>query len=656
MSLLSFFRAIQFPARSFFSRCLLASVMLFAANITHAKPVEAEGELEVLIEDHAEFARTRHFLKTDKGRIELQFKGKAPDVSSGAKLRVKGEQTNNVMYLSDSGATSLAVTAAAPLPNTFGEQKVAVLLVNFQDDVSQPYTVAQANDMVFNQTSNFMRENSFQKTWITGNSYGWLTLPMASTCVTSDISTAAKQMASSAGLDLTAYNRFVYVFPRNAACVWAGVGTVGGTTSDVWINGRLDLKVVAHEFGHNFGLQHSHSNDCDTTPIGSACTTYDYGDVADTMGANTAGHFNAFQKERLGWLNSGAQPTIAIASASGSYQIGAYETATVNAKALKILKSTDPVTAVKSWYYIEYRQPIGFDAVLTSLYQSNLVKGVLIRTGTDGDRNSSYLLDMTPNTVPTFDMTDAALIPGQVFTDSAAGVMIAVTGVDTNQATVSVTLSASSVCVRANPGVTVTGGGSTVAAGAAVNYSTSITNNDSAACSASVFNLQSILPAGWVGGFTNLGMSLIPGASGTTTLTVTSSASTGAGSYTVGVGAANNASPSNVGSASASYVVAAATLATTVTTNKAVYGSNESVIITANVSAGGKPAANASVSFKIIKPNGSALIKTATTNTSGIASTIYRLSRKEPKGAWQVQDNASYLGTSANAIGNFSVQ
>ncbi len=648
--------ALRAPGWLALHRFLLGLLMLAGfASVAQAAPAVAEGRLEIVVEDHPNLSRTRHFLKTQTGRLELRFKGKAPDLHSGATLRVKGIQTGQVMALDGTDTGSLAVTVAAPLPNTQGEQKVAVLLVNFQDDVSQPYTVAQANDMVFNQVSGFMRENSFQTTWFTGNTFGWLTLPMAANCVTSDIATAAKQAASNAGINLSAYSRFIYVFPRNAACIWSGVGTVGGTTSDAWINGRLELKVVAHELGHNFGLQHSHSNDCDPMPLGPTCTIYDYGDVADVMGANTAGHFNAFQKERLGWLNAGAQPPIATATASGSYQIGAYEAATASAKALKVLKSTNAATGAKTWYYIEYRQPIGFDAVLTSLYQSNLVNGVLIRTGTDGDRNSSYLLDMTPNTVPTFDMTDAALLPGQAFVDSAAGVTITLTGRDSTQATVNVTLGAPSGCVRANPTVTVSAGTAAVAAGTALNYSASITNNDNVGCGASALNLQATLPAGWSGSFANPTLSLMPGGGATTTLTVTSATSAVAATYPVGVRATNGSSAANSVLANTTYIVAGA-LVTTVATNKAVYRSNESVAMSASVRSGGIPVANASVAFTIIKPNGATVALNATTNASGVASANYRVSRKDPVGSWQLHDNASYLGSTASAVGGFAVQ
>jgi hypothetical protein len=61
--------------------------------------------------------------------------------------------------------------------------------------------------------------------------------------------------------------------------------------------------------GHNLGLYHSHSYDCGATVLGTSCTSSDYGDTLDIMGSSS-GRFNAFQKERLGWLNYGSSPPL----------------------------------------------------------------------------------------------------------------------------------------------------------------------------------------------------------------------------------------------------------------------------------------------------------------------------------------------------------
>ena len=85
--------------------------------------------------------------------------------------------------------------------------------------------------------------------------------------------------------------------------------------------------------------------------LGTSCTVVEYGDTIDTidtMGA-TAAHFNAFQKERLGWLNYGASPPITTVSASGTDMLDPFEARTINLNALKILQSTDPTTGARTW-------------------------------------------------------------------------------------------------------------------------------------------------------------------------------------------------------------------------------------------------------------------------------------------------------------------
>ena len=655
MSLLSFVRTIQLPANKFFSRCLFASVMLFTANAIYAKPVEAEGELEVLIEDHADFARTRHYLKTDKGRIELQYKGKAPDLHGGAKLRVIGEHTNNVMYLSDSGAASLAVTAAAPLPNTFGEQRAVVLMVNFQDDSSQPFTTAQVNDVIFTQTSNFVRENSFQQTWLAGNTFNWITLPVAKTCDGMEIASRTQSAATAAGIDLSTYGKFIYVFPYNATCGWAASATVGGTIPRLWVNGKLDVRVIGHEFGHVFGLLHSHAQECGTTTLGAACTSLEYGDTVDIMGNNVAGHFNAIHKERLGWLNSGTQPPITTVQATGTYSIDAYAAASTKPKALKILKSVDAITGAKTWFYVEYRAAVGYDSVMSGIYGTNIPNGVVVRVGSDSDGNSSSLLDMTPNSSFYTDWFDPALAFGQVFTDAASGVMITAVSGNGASAQVNISLSQTMACARVNPVVAITGGGQSVAAGTPQAYTVSVTNKDSVACGASTFTLQAAVPAGWSGGYTNTSLSVSPGAVMSTTLNVASPTVAVPGTYPVGATALNATAAGYSSSASASYAIAGL-LSTAVTTNQTSYLLGDSIIASAKIGSGSSALANVNVTFVFTQPNGTLVTKSAISDSAGIARTSYRVARKDPAGVWILKGSASYSGSSTSGSSGFTVR
>jgi M6 family metalloprotease-like protein len=326
-----------------------------------------------------------------------------------------------------------------------------VILVNFQDaPTNQPYTVAAAQNLVFGTVSNFFLENSYQQTWLTGDVVGWYTIPLSSTtCNLTSIASSAQTAASAAGINLSAYSHYVYAFPQNSACGFGGSSFIGGSPSQSWINGTngsgsLDVHVIDHELGHAFGLWHSHLLDCG--PSATICSNgniIEYGDIIDTMGApqTSSPHYNAFQKERLGWLNYGTSPSITTVTTGGTYAIGAYEVAGSNPNALKILKSIDPTTGAKTWYYIEAHQALGFDTFLTNDPTENETNGVLVHIGTDGDGNSGDLLDMTPGTPTYYFWLDPSLVVGQSFSDPTAGVTISTDWVTSTQAAVDVQFS-----------------------------------------------------------------------------------------------------------------------------------------------------------------------------------------------------------------------
>jgi hypothetical protein len=175
--------------------------------------------------------------------------------------------------------------------------------------------------------------------------------------------------------------------------------------------------------------------EADCAIVGSGCSTVENGDTADVMGSSRSAHYSAFQKERLGWLNSGNGATITSVEADGSYVLQPYESPGPGAKALKILKSTDPVSGARSWYYIESRQALGFDSFLAKT-SNNLQSGVVMHVGTEGSGNSDFLLDMTPSTFTLYSGYDFALQPGQSFVDPDTGLTIIPVAVDASGASV----------------------------------------------------------------------------------------------------------------------------------------------------------------------------------------------------------------------------
>ncbi len=547
--------------------------------------LQLEGELEVMYEDYADGShRLLHTLKANGERISLHFKSPPPGLLSGTPAQVRGVLVDDAMAV-DSGEDDILMLALdgaddgvtssgelAPFPNTFGEQRTLVILVNFQDNPVEPYTLEFAHDIIFGETSDFFLENSYDQTWLSGDVTGWYTIPVDSTiCDTLNTRDYAEQAASNAGYDLSNYGRLVYAFPQNA-CVWWGSASVGGEPSRASLNGDLELALTGHELGHNLGLYHAHSLVCDDgTSVGPGgvavgsfpwpnCSHLEYGDGLDIMGWSPSGHFNAYQKERLGWLGSGSSPAITRIATGGSFELSPYSSPDdSNPKALKILKAED-AWGFKTWYYLEYRQPVGFDAYLdsnlNSMDGSNVLNGVTVHIGYEGNGgNSLFLLDMTPETDIYLYQKDPALVAGKTFLDPDGITTITTDWTDAGGAMVSVSL-APPVCLASNPTLDLSPSESQwVEAGTSVIYTATLNNQDNASCPAATFDLSASIPVNWTVNFADPSLTLNPGASATTSVTVTSSAAAGDGFYDVTISADKASEPPYAASSTVTYVV-----------------------------------------------------------------------------------------------------
>ncbi|WP_412501499.1 NEW3 domain-containing protein [Shewanella chilikensis] len=518
-----------------------------------ASEQEFQGKLEVIYEELAtgDGHKLRYFLTSGETSVELFLPKAEAGLKTGIQVRVKGWQFKDaaqepkavvltkpenlqVLALDETQSQNLVKGTGAVLSGTTGEQKLLVLLLNFQDNPNlQPWSIEEVRQMVFGRVNDYYLEASYGQTWLSGDVSGYLTLPIDTNCDYFGMDSYAQQAAKDAGFDLSQYSRLVYLLPKNSSCSWRGQGTVGGSPSRAWINGELNLMTIGHELGHNLGLKHAKELNCGSGYLSDSCVAITYGDTLDIMG-KSEGHFNLLNKARLGWLTE-ERGDIVSADEAGSFQLVPYESDSQGgARGLKVRRGTDSLSGEPLWYYLEYRQPLGFDAFMAG---KAVTQGVLVHlNSSDQDIESSQLLDMTPQS-SLFDLDDAALVAGNSYTDSDAGVSFTTEYADANGAGVYVDY-LGKACVAAAPELVLEQQTPQwVQPGTLVTYNAILTNRDSLECAASVFELSASVPAGWQ--FQGSSVELAPGQSQPVSFSLSSAADVAPGLYEVSVVAAN---------------------------------------------------------------------------------------------------------------------
>jgi hypothetical protein len=365
----------------------------------------------------------------DSTMLTLDFGvGKKPKLDPGVRMRIRGTRKGNTLAVEDGSAAPLATTPglAAIISGTTNvslsptTKRVAVVLLNFADNVTQPYTLAYASGVAFTNTSSvvaYYKSNSWDAVTLVGDVYGWFTIPdsAAKGCNYTAWATSAKAKASSLGIDLTSakYEHVVYGFPNVSSCGWSGLAYMPGRES--WLNGTggMSLRTMGHELGHNFATHHASTMNCTEGGVRVAlsansanCTSAEYGDPFSIMGSGSRRHSNA-SLANFGWLPAANRFDVLQ---SGDYQLAPLYSA-AGYQMLRVLRTPG------SYFALEYRQSGPFDTFNAG---DPAVSGVTVRvTGADANRIQSQLLDMTPSTT-TFN--DAALLVGNTFVDPLSSV------------------------------------------------------------------------------------------------------------------------------------------------------------------------------------------------------------------------------------------
>ncbi|MGZ8694545.1 MAG: hypothetical protein ACXWYS_03820, partial [Gaiellaceae bacterium] len=227
---------------------LAAALVVPAAASAHTgDAVTLEGTLEFTHSDNFRTKQAQYYysLRQGKQTTRLSFGRFRTDLRNGMKLRVRGRLAHgslaveHLRRLHRSPLRTLATAAPGP-------RRVAVLLFNFTNDRSQPWTPTQAATTMFSgpgSVSTYFSEESVGSTTMTGDVFGWYSLPMSSGgCAIDSWAAAANAAAAAAGVNLSSYQHIVYAFPYVMDCGWAGLAEMPG--SHVWINGSYTLRTL----------------------------------------------------------------------------------------------------------------------------------------------------------------------------------------------------------------------------------------------------------------------------------------------------------------------------------------------------------------------------------------------------------------------------
>jgi hypothetical protein len=635
---------------------LLVSQTAWIERNTDARQrrVDVEGTIDVLYEDPEDGnARTVFYLNTGTDHIELKLNS-GVQLLTGSRVRVRGRMHKGTLNVEHSEIVNVAQTTS--MNNALGEQRQLVMLFNFQDQpTNRPWTASNIQDLFLNQVNGYWQNVSYGQTWVTADFTGWYTIPVNSTDCSANLTQAADDGARALGYDPNNYSHLIYIFPSCGCRSQSGTTYVSSNPQGyyktwVYLCGMATFRTATHEFGHSLGFAHANSLNCSGVTIGSNCSVLEYGDYYDVMGAysNTCVS-SAYYRDLAGW--SGAR--LLTVTSDGLYTISPIENTDNGLKSLRIPVQSDASTSSVTYYYIEYRQPVGYDSYLSN-YQS-IINGVLVHKGeiVDGYHVSSgsLILDMTP----TVTGRNESLLAGQSFYDPNIGLTVTLVSVDSLGATVSVRFG-TSTCVKSPPTVQLVPVSSQPAApGAPVTYNATITNNNSAGCSAATFNLQAGVPSGWSASLGSSTLSISPGSSVTTSLQVLSPSTAASGNYPISVSAANSADSSNSATGSATCRISPS-LGVAVSTDKTRYSRNQSVSVTSAVTAGGSPVVGASVSFSITKSNGAVVNQTGVTGTTGSVTVQFRIRKQDPVGSYQAQAIATLNKMTGTGAVSFAVQ
>ena len=304
---------------------------------------------------------------------------------------------------------SWAQRRAAPASAwTEGRKRLLLLRVDFSDLVTVPFTPTQGTNLLV-ELDRFYSEMSYGKLGFhppgAGSDYTPV-LRMPRTAAVygfldpSQLRNDALTAARNAGYIAANYDLDVICTANVTGYSFTGLAYVG--LRGAWVkNAFSNAGAIAHEIGHNLGLNHANLWNTSGLGIIGPGKELEYGDSSDSMSLSTgySRHFNARSKHLLNWL---ADSEVAFPTTSGVHRIYAHDVtnAASGPRAVRITRDS------RTNYWFEFRNGH------TNAPISSASLGI---RWADNTNRATLFLDTTPNSGP--GARDGFLRPGRTFSD-----------------------------------------------------------------------------------------------------------------------------------------------------------------------------------------------------------------------------------------------
>lgn len=389
------------------------------------------GRVEVEHADDMDAGRSIDRVFLVAGAVRLAVEDRSLAALAGKRVTLSATRRGDalldarVVQVGDAGGWE-RIPGFPKQPPRLGERRVAVLLVSIAADLGRRWDEAPLRDIMFgagDSVDSYFRTGSAGQVSLAGDVHGWYTIGAYGQCDTTAILHQALAAARVDGVDFEDYHHVTVMFPRLPDCRFNGMGYLDGPWA--WINGQVgDMRLLAHELGHNFGVHHAGAQSCTQggapVALSTECSFDEYGDPLDVMGHSQRNLFNVAHRLRLGWLAPEQSRTVR--------QDGAYELTSINrpgggVKEL-LIPQPDPSNGsnqgVPRFLSLELRSALGrFDAFAPD---DSAVTGLSVRRTYGSHGYIPLLLDLTPGSPGGH--RDGQLGVGKAFTDPLSGTAI----------------------------------------------------------------------------------------------------------------------------------------------------------------------------------------------------------------------------------------